>query len=507
MTLADEPESITADNKVTSERMHPAGPLVNTWIMLLAGGYFLVSTIIQQGITWDDTARIGQVIAEAPLWLLAILGLLVVTLGYSYWSWWTTKLVMDTNELRVENTGAFQESKRIAYTRIQAVDLKQPLAARLLGLAELSVEVGAETPTKLAYLSRKRATAIRDYLMARAHKQQVTTEDTSREASAWDDTAQGDEILVRLHPGDIILGALLSTELPLLLLVFLGPLTLSIWFEIPLIALGVGVIPFALALIGFLSKRVVNQYNYTLAHTPAGLRITRGLTTLNSQTIPAHRVQSITISQPLSCRPIRRAKLSLTMLGGIAETAEETIYLPIGNAQQVQIAIAALWPTLSLQTLRFTRTPERARWLSLLSWSWLGSATDPQVLAIRRGWFTRKQTIIPHARMQCMQIRQGPFERRLKLATVVAHSSGTSGITAIKHLDLAQARRLAFNEMDVARIVRNRELTFASSTAGWQLTSPTHPSSTDQADLWTPNTSMHPGVTNPPVVQSDTELR
>lgn len=513
MTAPDRPEETppavtAASGTATAERMHPFSPLVRTWLFLLAGGYFLVTMLIQNDIPWQDITQVGQAVgqalSEAPVWLLVAFGAIALSIGSGYWGWWTTKLVMDNQELRVENTGAFQESKRIAYSRIQSVDLKQPLAARVLGLAELSIEVGADQPTRLAFLARKRAAAIRDYLMARAHKQHVTTQDTQRTASAWDDTGQGDETLVRLHPGQIILGGLLSSELPMLLLFFLVPLGLSIWFQQPMIAVGGGLIPLTLALGGFLSKRVLTQFNYTLARTPAGLRITRGLTTLNSQTIPAHRVQSVTISQPLFWRPMKRAKLTLTVLGGlVAETqGESTLYLPIGDARQIQIALAALWPNLRLQDLRFTRTPRRARWLSPLSWSWLGYATDAEVLAVRRGWFERKQTIIPHARLQSMQIHQGPFERRLKLATVVSYCASMLDRTEIKHLELGQARRLAFDEMDAARAARSQELTRAPASLGWQLTAAA--ASATQADLWTPDTAMGPRPGSDPAVSADT---
>ena len=57
--------------------------------------------------------------------------------------------------------------------------------------------------------------------------------------------------------------------------------------------------------------------------------------------------------------------LTLTVLGMPAgEDAQDanTIYLPIGNPRQIQVALAALWPDLRLQDLRFQRTPRRARW-------------------------------------------------------------------------------------------------------------------------------------------------
>lgn len=496
-----------ASGRVSEERLHPLSPLVRAWIFVLAAGYAIISSSLQGDIPWNDLGRLGDLLQTVPLWMLGVVGVLLLSLGFGYWGWWTTKLVIDDHELRVENTGAFQESKRIAFSRIQSVDINQPLAARLLGLAELTIDVGGDAPTKLAFLTRKRAAEIRDYLMARAHRQRVATADTQREASAWDDTGQGDQVLIRLNPGELILGAVLSSELPFLLAAFLVPLGLSIWLQEPLIALGAGVLPLVLAIGGFLSRRLISQFNYTLAITPAGIRITRGLTNLQSQTIPAHRVQSVRISQPLFWRPLKRARLTLTIMGAkLGEDSQDvsaTVYLPIGNPQQIQIALTALWPHLRLQGLRFQRTPRRARWLSPLSWSWLGYAADDQVIAVRDGWFERRQTIIPHARLQSMQIHQGPFERRLRLATAVALTASMLDRTQIKHLETDQARALAFGEMDAARDARGRELTAPPpSASGWHFADPNSPASEDPADLWTPSTTItadppQPGVATP----------
>ncbi|HRL49131.1 MAG TPA: PH domain-containing protein [Propioniciclava sp.] len=492
----------TPSGQLIEERLHPLSPLVRAWVFVLAGGYALISTLAQGQIRWEDVTRVGPLIEQVPGWALGLIAALLLSLGFGYWGWWTTKIVIDDHELRVENTGAFQESKRIAFSRIQSVDIHQRLAARLLGLAEVTIDVGADSPTTLAFLTRKRATEIRDYLMARAHRQHVGTTDTQRQASAWDDSAQGDQVLIRLNPGEIILGALLSSELPFLLVAFLVPLGLSIWLQQPLIALGAGVLPLLIAMGGFLSKRLIGQFNYTLATTPAGIRLTRGLTTLHSQTIPVHRVQSVQISQPLLWRPLKRARLTLTVLGlKLGEDSQDlsTIYLPIGDPRQIQLALAALWPNLRLEDLRFHRTPRRARWLSPLSWSWLGYASDGQVLAVRDGWFERRQTIIPHARLQSMQLAQGPLERRLRLVTVVALTGGTLNNTRIKHLQADQARALAFGEMDLARAARGQELLAPAPTgAAWRLAAPTPVGEADEVHLWTPSTSVQGALPDPP---------
>ena len=117
---------------------------------------------------------------------------------------------------------------------------------------------------------------------------------------------------------------------------------------------------------------------------------------------------------------------------------------------------------------------------------------------MRDGWFERRQTIIPHARLQSMQIHQGPFERRLRLATVVALTASTLDRTQIKHLETDQARALAFGEMDAARDARGRELTAPPpSASGWHFADPNSPGADHPAALWTPPTPVTAGAPPP----------
>lgn len=60
---------------------------------------------------------------------------------------------------------------------------------------------------------------------------------------------------------------------------------------------------------------------------------------------------------------------------------------------------------------------------------------------LQRGWFTQIRTIVPMARIQHVDTRRGPLERRLGLATVVLYTAaGASQIPALADADAAAAR-------------------------------------------------------------------
>lgn len=450
---------------VVEERMHPASPLVSMWLFVVALAWFAFTSFLQgepiwEDPLWRDADALRARLTELPFWMYLVVGLPLVGLVMGYWGWWTTRFVIDDREFRLENTGAFQESKRIAFGRIQSVDVTQPFAARVLGLAEVKIDVGADDGATLRFLRRQRATEIRDHLMSRAHGRRGEAT-PGRATSAWDDSGAGDQMLIKLSPGDIIISAVLTQQVLFIALGALLPLILGNIFDWGVAAAG-GLVPLAIALVGYLGKRLFGQFNYTLARTPAGLRITRGLTTLRSQTIPIHRVQALTISQPLPWRWINRARLHVTILGlgdldGGEELSTSTLYLPIGTPQQIQVAIAAIWPGLELERLTVTGAPARARWLHPFQFSWMGHALDDRVLVVRSGFTERSQAIVPHARVQGVKLLQGPLQRRLGLSSVDVNTTALLSAT-VPSLDAGDARALTFTQLDRARASRVNEL-------------------------------------------------
>ena len=270
-------------------------------------------------------------------------------------------------------------------------------------------------------------------------------------------------MLVRLNPGEIILGALLSLELVFLLAAFGIPLVASLVLDQPWILIGGGLLPLAFALWGYLAKRVIGQFNYTLAQTPGGLRVARGLTTLASQTVPTHRVQAIQVTQPVLWRLIGRYRIDVTVLGSVevdssGDTSTATLLLPVGTAAQVRVALDAVWPGLRLDAIAITPSPRRARWLEPLAAAWNGHGFDDQVLVARHGWFQRREFVVPHARLQSIALHQGPIDRRVGIATVALHTSNPLGGGRIVHMDAASARSLVLDEMVRARTARTDEL-------------------------------------------------
>lgn len=68
---------------------------------------------------------------------------------------------------------------------------------------------------------------------------------------------------------------------------------------------------------------------------------------------------------------------------------------------------------------------------------------DEDGLAIRRGRLWQRETRVPATRVQHLDLKRGPLQRRRGLATLVVHTAGTrhSAVT-VPHLDADDAERL-----------------------------------------------------------------
>ena len=74
-------------------------------------------------------------------------------------AWYFTRFVIDDEELRIETGAIFKKSTKIPFERLQSVDIIQPLAARMFGLAELRLDAGNST-TKLRYLTPRQGVQV-----------------------------------------------------------------------------------------------------------------------------------------------------------------------------------------------------------------------------------------------------------------------------------------------------------------------------------------------------------
>ncbi len=451
------PLPVDATGKLT-ERPHPLTPLIRGWLLLVAFAVAVGRELLPDGRRGDGFGR------QDLTWLFVLAGVAVlVAAAVGFVSWWFTRFVIDDEEIRVDSGALWRRSARVDFDRLQSVDIVQPFAARPFGLVELRLETGGgDRALTLRYLRRAHADRLRGYLLARAHgERRSVTDETGPAASAFTDLATDDRPVVTVGAGRLVGAFLLSTEWlisagTLVLLLVLGHLFAVLSVLVPT------VIPVALGAVTLISRRVLAMGRFTLAETSHGLRVTRGLTNLTSQSVPLDRVQGVRITQSLLWRPLGWFRLDVDVLGYSSEREENnrseatTVLLPVADRAQLADALRRVLPGVEVDRVPLHRAPGRARWLRWWDASMLRWGVDDRVVVTDRGLLVWTRAVVPHAKAQSVRVRQGPLQRLLRLADVQVHTTPGPVEAVARQLELADARALATGQLDRTRAALTR---------------------------------------------------
>ena len=68
---------------------------------------------------------------------------------------------------------------------------------------------------------------------------------------------------------------------------------------------------------------------------------------------------------------------------------------------------------------------------------------------------TRRMVLVPHERTQSLGLRQGPLQRRLRLASMHVHSTPGPVTPVVDHLEQSVAAALLHEQSDRARHARS----------------------------------------------------
>jgi membrane protein YdbS with pleckstrin-like domain len=82
-------------------------------------------------------------------------------------------------------------------------------------------------------------------------------------------------------------------------------------------------------------------------------------------------------------------------------------------------------------------------WRGFRQYAFIGWRLDDDGLGVRRGSLWQRETRVPASRVQHLDIKRGPLQRRRGLATLVVHTAGSRlNTVTLPHLDDADAERL-----------------------------------------------------------------
>lgn len=500
---ADAPASVPPQQAVRSElvdgewhRMHPLSPLLRGGLAMLVILGIVVTNLRDRliAIFIPDSGEYSgddpvDFIIENNVALPALgitLGLLVVIIALFWVSWRFHTFRITGDDVEVRSGVLFRTHRRAPLDRVQGVNLTRPALARLVGLAKLEVVgAGLDSNVKLEYLSTANSETIRGDILRLASGRRKASKASTVNAAAVgataasapqgtvgrisaglgeivdgvDDTDSAPESIVRVPLSRLILANLLSGStlvfLALIVAVIVGLVLQPQWL---FAALGAS-IPAAIGFGGYAIRQFVRSIRYSIAPTSAGVRITFGLLTTVTETLPTGRVHAVDIRQPVLWRWGGWWKVRVNRVSGSSATdasaAQNLDVLPIGTRADVERVVALLLPSVPVDAAMladgmigpregdgYTVSPRRARWFKPLSYRRNGFRLLPEALLIRRGRIWPKLVLLPLARLQSVRIDQGALDRRLGLANVTGHTVLGPVSGDVNHLDRDDALAL-----------------------------------------------------------------
>ncbi|WP_206477109.1 PH domain-containing protein [Microbacterium sp. KRD172] len=484
-------------------RLHPLTPLFKGGLVLIIVAGIMLNNFRDRIIYWGiglfapEEAHVGDYAGGDPVdWvfennlilvvLLVVLGVLIVLIALFWLVWRFQEFRISDEHVEVRKGIIFRSQRRAPLDRVQGVNLTRPFPARLIGMAKLEV-VGAGTDANvpLEYLSTTKAETVRSDILRLASGARAAREARQHGRSPQNATPAGaatirsqfvgslnggvndliggvdlndvaPESVVKIPTGRLVGSQLLAGVLWLgffilifgIAMAFAIPAILSdgdpdAWIGVVGILLGVGV-PFVIAAVAIVWAQISRSLRYSIAPTSDGVRITFGLFTTVTETIPPGRIFAVEVTQSILWRPFGWWTIKINRMSGKSVSQQQSstaqqfnIVLPVGTRGDVERVLALVLPDMPeadrpliweqgifgpqagdpYQVLQ-----RRGWWRRPFSWKRHGFAVTDFGVIMRRGNFWRKLAVFPLARMQGVSAAQGPIDRAQRVAALKVHS-------------------------------------------------------------------------------------
>ncbi|MEV8169285.1 PH domain-containing protein [Microbacterium paraoxydans] len=527
-TSAGTPSTHLADGEW--HRMHPLTPLFKGGLALIIVGGIVIANMRDRVIAWlvgqfapeeahyDDYTGgdpVDWVLANnfALIALLGVLALVVVLVAIFWFVWRFQQFRITGDHVEVRKGIIFRSHRRAPLDRVQGVNLTRPFPARIIGLAKLEV-VGAGTDANVAleYLATPRAEGVRAEILrlasgARAARHAASdpqgaatpggTAPASTRAQLVGSMNEGvngllagvdlqdvvPESVVKIPAGRLIGSQLISG---LLWLVFFGVIfaiaigstLIGILVDgdpdggIVLLGIGLGMgVPMVIAVVGITWAQISKSLRYSIAPTPDGVRITYGLLTTVTETLPPGRIFAVEVSQSLLWRPFGWWTIKINRMSGKSAAQQSSssgqqfnVVLPVGKRADVERVLSLVLPDVPAESIPalwdqgvvgptdadpYRTMPRRAWWRRPFSWKRHGYTVTTDGLLLRRGVVWRKLAVFPLARLQGVSLSQGPIDRAQGVSGAQVHTVPGPITGLLSGLERADALAL-LNEVSVA---------------------------------------------------------
>ena len=454
-------------------------------------------------LTFQDLATVRPPESGMLAWLhlfgsfwlpvAAVLVFLLLLVPF-FLTWFFYRFAVDTSNVYVKSGMLFKTERKARLDRVQSIDVSRPLVARILGLAELKFDVadGAGSALQVQYLSYREARRLRDELLVQVRDLKSGSKPSaagSQLEPGHPDSApgvqagehhlrqrlaqhvtenfrgvrgEGEQQIVHVPVGRLLGSMFLSLGVIIIMLMVVTMGGLMVWTDVSMGALFASNMAVFAGLVSALWKRLNTGWNFRLVTSPDGLKTRFGLTDTVTKTLPEGRIQSVKVTQPLLWRLTGWYKVSVALAGqGEGEnTAFAGELLPVGtradllrilplvvldeahggaSAEQLHAGLEAKGSGHGFTAAQLTAR-SRIDWFAI---SRNAFSLTPALLLVRGGMTTKRLSITPHAKIQQLELKQGPVGRRYGYADLTVTAAGAMvGSTELSLVDTETARAL-----------------------------------------------------------------
>lgn len=474
-------------------RVHPATNLLEMWAVLVAA---IVAFAFNAFSRVRDAA---EFLSDHLGWLpvaIAVAGipLIIVLLWAATIPWWCAKGFRLTEDQVVLRHGLITRTTRSAhFERVQAVDIVEPLIARIFGLAAVRVETagGSDSVVAIEFLRRSEAARLREEILGTVRS--TTGTDTAGEhgqapvgATSDADGAAPASALnegAGEHAGD---GRLLVPTIPIMRSIAGAALDWSA-LAVTIVALIAvvfppaitGLIPFFIGAVPWLYGVLNKSWKFTATLDSGELNLQYGLAERRRQTVPLNRIHAVQVHQPMLWRLTGWWKVLVDVAGYREDkTSGTTVVFPVGTLADAVRVFDAVGPLSFDEIAEHARpegrtradftSPENALLVSPLDLRRQGVTligdghSVPRAVVTHAGRLGRRVSAIDPAHIQELSLSRGPIQQSLAIATVRFDLVPGPVSMAGEDLSVAEADRL----LAILRQRRLPELASAHSAVG-----------------------------------------
>ncbi|MGW5876291.1 PH domain-containing protein [Nocardiopsis terrae] len=411
-------------------------------------------------VTLVFAALVGPILTQFGFAWVLVLAVAVVfgSLAYALPAWWYGSFGLREDHLVVHSGLIRRSSREIPLSRLQAVDVVQPLLMQVFGLAELRIELagGDGSAIRLRCLRRKLAEKLRAAVLAHA----AGLSGRSPEAPEWP--------FYRL-PFLLLLGAL-TFRVPVLLsfvLLLLLLTAFAVFLEPG--ALG-GAVPLVLGLLRYYWGPLARYTDFYASLSSDGLRLRYGMFQRRMQTVPPGRVQAVRVVEPLLWRALGVARVEATVAGYAgARQGDSTDLLPVAPRGRAFTLVNEVFPDSDAAVVPLVVNRH------LLA---NAAGVDERLFVSVRGLFCRVTEIVPVERMQTLRLSSGPFAQLTGRATIDVDTPPGPVAARARDREADEARRFLDALVERARRARVP----SAGTERWATRSTMHGGSAPRRD-------------------------